>query len=461
MTKEAQAQPAQNSADPFEPRYIIDAIEIRGNDRTKAQVIKSYLSFDTNEVLNQELVELSRIRLLALGYFKKVSMSLEKGSHRGRVKVVVKVEERWPLIINDLFLGFSATTPVWGGMDLSYMNFLGMGMDLSGAFVASHDQYAFRLAAFWSSILGSNFSAGFEALVTKGREHALGDNIKPDYDDQGLEYPGCDHESDQYLPYFRAGGIASIGMKLDYHHRLYLDWRVEHIDAYDFDEPKRVLSSNDLCKNYPFLGYLRRGQSTLSSLAFRFVRDTRDNFFLPTQGMNLVISIELATKVPPLVSDYEYSKYMVLYEHNFNHWLDHVIRLTVMGGLIQDVREDASPFFTRFFIGDSALFQIDKVPLPRNLELNFTPHTDYGDLFGAIQAEYDVPLWFGGSFFYRGYAYFALNFSILTKADFLASEQEWSGRTKRPVSFDLGLKFETPIGLLTLRLGYAMDLIFK
>lgn len=79
---------------------------------------------------------------------------------------------------------------------------------------------------------------------------------------------------------------------------------------------------------------------------------------------------------------------------------------------------------------------------------------------GSIEAEYDVPLWSTGVFFYRGYVYAALNFSVLTKASFLALEEEWSGRTKRPVTFDVGLKFETPIGLLTFSLGYVMDLVF-
>jgi hypothetical protein len=175
--------------------------------------------------------------------------------------------------------------------------------------------------------------------------------------------------------------------------------------------------------------------------------------------MHLVISVELASKIF-FGSDYEFSKYMVKYEHSFPAFLDHAFRVSVVGGLIQDVGEQGSPFFKRFFVGDYAFFQVDKDSLPRNLELNFSEVVDYGDLMASISAEYDIPLWSRGKFFYRGYVYAAANFSYVTKADFLASEDEWSGRTKRPVSMDIGMKVDTPIGLFTFSLGYVFDLVF-
>ncbi|RME24907.1 MAG: hypothetical protein D6806_08820, partial [Deltaproteobacteria bacterium] len=210
------------------------------------------------------------------------------------------------------------------------------------------------------------------------------------------------------------------------------------------------------CPNHPFNGYIRPGQSTYSSVILRFERDTRDDFFLPRHGMHLMVNVELASKI--FGSDYEFSKYLLRYEHSFPAFLDHAVRFSVLGGLIQDVGERGSPFFTRFFVGDYAFFLINKDSLPRNLDLNFSEVFDYGDLMASITAEYDVPLWEDGIFFYRGYVYLAVNFSVVTKASFLASEEEWSGRTKRPFSVDLGLKVDTPVGLLTLSLGYIMDL---
>lgn len=437
--------------DIFKPRYVIESIEVRGNDATRTDLVLSYLDFKKGDLLDQQLVELGRIRLMALGYFKDVRMSLERGSERGRVKLVVEVDERWTIIIDDIFLGLSETNPFWGGLGVSDINFLGLGMVLSGAFVASEHQVAGRLGAYWPSVMGTDYSAGIMGFGAHGREIALAKNIGSP--SEGVE--GCGFDGDQSLDYWRAGVVATFGFRLGRENRLSFQLHGEHIEADRFMDP--VDGDGNKCKNYPFLGYLRPAGSTLMSFSAQFERDSRDDFFLPSQGMHLLIGVELASKAI-LFSDYEYSKYTIQYEHYFNPYLDHVWRLKLAGGLLQDVGERGSPYFVRFFIGDYARFQIDKSSLARNLDLNFSTTTDYGDLLFSAEFEYDIPMWTGGSFFHRGYAYAALNFSAITKASFLASKDEWSGRTKRPVTFDLGLKFETPIGLLTFSAGYVADL---
>jgi outer membrane protein assembly factor BamA len=448
---EDEADPASDQADPFKPIYLVESIDIEGDPKTTREVVLSHIHFKVGDALEEEKVELSRIRLLALGYFREVEMRLRRGSERGKVRVVIRLLERNSIIIDDLFMGYSRTNEFWGGLGVSDINFAGLGLALSGAFVASADQQAARLGVFWPSILGTRFQAGVQALFVHGRERALLDAIE----DAAGQRPGhCAFDRPLDLPYLRAGGLVNLGIRLDPEHRISLALQTEHVEA-DLYVPS---VDGQPCGNYPFQGYIRNGQSTLSSLTFKFERDTRDDYFMPTRGMHLVVSIELGSKI--FGSDYEYSKYMIFFEHSFTLWLDHVLRLSVLGGLIQDVGAAGSPFFKRFFVGDHALFLIDKGSLPRNLDVNFSEVVDYGDLLGSVEAEYDVPLWSGGSYFYRGYFYAALNFCYVTKASFLASKDEWSGRTKRPVSFDLGLKFDTPIGLFTLALGYIMDVAF-
>lgn len=436
--------------DPFRPRYILEAVQVEGNKKTRGDLIISLLLLKPGEVVDQLKVEESRIRLLATGYFHRVTMRLAKGSARGRVRLVVSVSERNTIIIDDLFFGWSSTNTFWGGLGVSDINFLGRGLVLSGAGVGSEKQQAGRLGLFWPSVLNSRFQAGFNLLFSHGREIAQAARI--DECSSGSCPTTCQslNQSDIAMPYWRAGGEALFGVRLDRSHSLLLTFHAEHIEA--------DLDPNESCPNHPFNGYIRPGASTYSSFKLRFERDTRDDFFLPRHGMHLTVSVELASKV--FGSDYEFSKYLVKYEHSFPAFLDHAFRLSVAGGLIQDVGERGSPFFTRFFVGDYAFFLINKSSLPRNLELNFSEIFDYGDLMASVTAEYDVPLWSKGRFFYRGYVYLAGNFSVVTKASFLASNEEWSGRTKRPFSLDLGFKAETPIGLFTLSLGYIMDLVF-
>ena len=222
--------------DPFKPRYILESIEVRGNRKTHGELILSYVHLKPGEALDEEKVELSRIRLLALGYFKDVHMSLEKGSERGRVKLVVEVDERNTIIIDDLFGGFSNTNPFWGGIGVSDINFLGRGLVLSGAFVASEHQQGYRLGAFWPSIFNTNLQAGVEALVSLGEERALAERVG-----------NCDR--DQNLEYLRAGGVLSLGMRVDRIHRINFELHGEHIE----DTSQR----GDWCDPHPFDGYLR------------------------------------------------------------------------------------------------------------------------------------------------------------------------------------------------------------
>src|SRR5205807_773514 len=60
-----------------------------------------------------------------------------RGTRRGAVVLVVEVEERGTLVINEIFAATSAATLFWGGTDLAETNFLGRGINLGAGFVAS------------------------------------------------------------------------------------------------------------------------------------------------------------------------------------------------------------------------------------------------------------------------------------------------------------------------------------
>ena len=66
-------------------------------------------------------------------------LSVTRGASRGGVVLVVEVEERGTIVINELFPSTSAATAFWGGADISETNFLGRGINLGGGFVAIDD----------------------------------------------------------------------------------------------------------------------------------------------------------------------------------------------------------------------------------------------------------------------------------------------------------------------------------
>src|SRR5690606_12272919 len=103
-----------------ELRYVLDGIRVEGNTRTNERVIRRYIPFEANDIFDVDdpRVKLTRYRLLGTGFFKDVTLSLERGSRRGHVILVVSVVERNTLVLNDLWMGLSASADTNGESQL-------------------------------------------------------------------------------------------------------------------------------------------------------------------------------------------------------------------------------------------------------------------------------------------------------------------------------------------------------
>jgi hypothetical protein len=126
----------------FGPRYVIDDVLVRGNHKTNKSIIiaeAAALGLVQGAAVDasDSRVEAVRYRLLALGYFLDVRLSVTRGAARGGVVLVVEVEERGTIVINEFYPSTSAATTFWGGADVSETNLLGHGINLGAGFVAS------------------------------------------------------------------------------------------------------------------------------------------------------------------------------------------------------------------------------------------------------------------------------------------------------------------------------------
>lgn len=74
-------------------RLYIERIVIRGNSRTRDYVIRREFDVSEGDPYNQQLMDKTKRRLEALGYFKSVSISTSAGSASERVVVTVDVED--------------------------------------------------------------------------------------------------------------------------------------------------------------------------------------------------------------------------------------------------------------------------------------------------------------------------------------------------------------------------------
>src|SRR5512133_1389675 len=86
-------------------RYVIEEIRLVGLAHTRPAEVRRHLGVAEGEVLDDQAVLLSRLRLLQLGWFSAVETRVERGSERGLIVLVFDFTERNTLLVSDLVLG--------------------------------------------------------------------------------------------------------------------------------------------------------------------------------------------------------------------------------------------------------------------------------------------------------------------------------------------------------------------
>jgi outer membrane protein insertion porin family len=420
--EEGDAEPARAS--------FIEAVEIVGNEKTDRQVILRRLLVAVGDLVDDTLIEASRLRLLNTGFFKSVEFSLRRGSSRGRVLLVVELKERNTILIDELYFGFSGVSPAFGGFGLQESNFLGRGVTVGGAFVAGKDRRGLELRAFVPDLSNTPLQLSGSVILLRGAE--LIDDEQP----LGPE-----------LDYRRVGGTLGVGFGVGPAQRVSLVYRLESARA---DRLPNLDPA--VLRRAPSIQF---DESVVSTLTASYELDTRDDPFVPMQGSRIALGVELGSSL--FGSSYEFSKYTAELQHALSLFSDHSLQLRLLGGMIQG----RAPFFDQFFLRDFAYFTFNRSALPRNVQINFGESNDYDDLLISAGAEYSVPILDGEDLLYRTYLYGGIDVSATASLDELQEDPTGRGTSGRvPLSFDAGLKFDTFIGNFTLSFSYMLDLVF-
>jgi outer membrane protein insertion porin family len=431
----------------FEPNYKLEGIEVRGNRKTKTALILREVGLHVGDVVsaNDARVGLARLRLLALGFFLDVHLSLVKGAERGQASLVVEVEERGTIILDALYLGTSQATDIWGGLAATERNLLGRGLSLGGGFVGSTRPKvagaepgfagAVRVSgppAFFSGRLALqasfNVSRGSEFIRTSGDETSA----------NPADFVAANVR--------RLGGAFGAGRALSRTLFLTGEARFESIRA-------------ELPNDLPFA--LRGGSSHLGSLSAILDIDSRTDPVLPRGGHHISLSVEATTTA--LASSYGFVKGVAQASNYFPLRWGHVIGIHgYLGGIWGE-----APYFDRFFVGDLNLL----LP-PRALGLNFStqPSHDllgtgiaahrYDNLAGRALVEYAIPIWSRHGLLYRGDAFAAFGIFALSNPDDLKRHDlSLSHAIASDLTADLGIRLDTYIGIFTLSVANAIGRI--
>jgi outer membrane protein insertion porin family len=411
------------------PATFIEAIEIIGNSKTSRSVILRRLLVAVNDLVDDDRIDQSRLRVLSTGYFKTAEFSLKRGSRRGRAVLVIEVEERNTITLDGVFLGWSEVTPFFGGASIIERNFLGRGMSVGTGVVAGEDRRAVEVAVFVPDLSDTPLQLSASAIFVEAAEI-----LDPD-DPSALE-----------LEYSRVGGRLGVGLGVGTAQRVSLDYRLEsiHADRLPNLDPAVIRAAPSI----------QFDESILSTLSMTYENDTRDDDFVPTQGGRVALAVEMGSKI--IASRYEFSKYTGELQLAFAPFEGHALALRLFGGVIQG----QTPFFNQFFVRDHAFFALGRNALPRALEVNFSEFNDYDDLILSVGGDYSIPIAGGGDVLYRAFVYGAIDVSATASLDELQEDKSGRGASGRlPISFDVGLKLDTFIGRFTLSASYVADLV--
>jgi outer membrane protein insertion porin family len=447
-------------------RYVLEGIEVRGNTSTLARVVLRYVPFrvgDPLDVDDPELV-LTRFRLLGTGFFRDAQLTLRRGSQRGNAILVVTVRERNTIIVNDLWLGLSTdanpngtTRPLtaYGGIDVSETNLGGTGVTLGGALAVAEDQLALRTRFADPQFLKTEWTLQAELLYNSAQDF-FGNGSVQVYDPTQTTQQNQDYA---VVSYQRLGGSLGAGHDLGISTRLYLDYRLEHIDA------SYPLEASDLRGNdrVPIDFLLIRGDSLLSTIRASLVYDTRDEPFLPTRGDRVSLLGEVS--LSPLGSDYPYAKLQLHGSHWFSLPWGHVLELDGFAGAIFGT----APLFEQYYVGDFSDLLPDRV-LGLNFDRRSAPNflsTDIGEVrYGQYAAELDaiyrMPLYRGRRSVYGIdlFASFGV-YGVANQQDITAVPSGYSGLAQVPIdlTFNLGVQIETSAGGFTFGLSNFLGFI--
>ncbi|MEM6369040.1 MAG: BamA/TamA family outer membrane protein [Myxococcota bacterium] len=419
--------------DPFDqalvqPDQIIESVDIRGNGRTQEGVIRRRILLAEGDLVDDRLVQASRLRLLGTGFFSEVDFSLERGSRRGRVILVVTVEERNTVVVDRLYLGTSPVSRLFGGLGVADGNFLGRGVTLGGTFALGEDRQAVEARTFLPSLADTALQLSASFIFVRG-----------------AELLDASQEDGFQLRYRRVGGTFGLGIGVGPAQRVSVIYRLESVNADrlpNLDPP--------VLRQAPSIQF---DESVISTVRLGYERDTRNDPFVPTSGDQLAFGIELGTSL--LGSDYEFSKYTGSGALALEPFPAHSLVFRAEAGLIQG----QAAFFDQFFIGDHTYFAFGRDSLPRAVQLNFSEANDYDDLLLGGGVEYALPLYQGRSGIYRIYLYAGVEAVVTASLDEV--QEDPSGRSTGglfPMSFDLGLKMDTLLGAFTLSSAYIAEL---
>src|SRR5215472_1842423 len=143
------------------PRVYVERINVIGNTRTLDKVIRREMRLTEGDAFNRVLVDRSRTRIRALGFFKDVDIKQSPGSQPDRTNLTVAVTEQSTGELS-LGAGYSSTSSLVGEFSYTERNLFGRGQYLRASVALSYISKQAQLSFTEPYFLDRPLSAGFD-----------------------------------------------------------------------------------------------------------------------------------------------------------------------------------------------------------------------------------------------------------------------------------------------------------
>jgi outer membrane protein insertion porin family len=234
------------------PRVYIEKINVVGNTRTLDKVIRREMRLTEGDAFNRVLVDRSRTRIRALGFFKDVDIKQSPGSQPDRTNLTVQVTEQSTGELS-VGAGYSSTSSFVGEFGYTERNLFGRGQYLRASVSLSTISKEFQLSFTEPWFLDRPLQAGFDLykVVT--------------------DFNQADYQGDTTAAGIRFGfptsEYGSVGLRYTY--------KIDSVDPF-IGAPLPVQEA--------------KGTLTSSAIGYTFGYNTLDDTIKPTHGMAVSFS---------------------------------------------------------------------------------------------------------------------------------------------------------------------------
>jgi hypothetical protein len=95
---------AQETSQSISPRYTLESLDVVGTDRLTTEQAAEEFGLKPGAMVDDDLVLQTRQRVLTMGIFKSAVLLLKRGSERGKVRLILQVEDD-PDVLTDWGIG--------------------------------------------------------------------------------------------------------------------------------------------------------------------------------------------------------------------------------------------------------------------------------------------------------------------------------------------------------------------